>query len=403
MSANAFVEAWGILLKGRDYLDPEIYSVYNSLMNRPKKHKNPHNVVGSTTFSGFGGADLGFEMSGLEPGIGVENDPIAVKRFRANFPEHELIEATLGEGEGELGHKELAGRIIDNADGRPVMLSQSAPCIGVSSANTKEPDYKGTMKLQNYTFDLSSELRRLLGKDNFLSAFEQSPNIKRPILATGRQKWKQPQKWAKKMAERTGPTYAGDAGSAQHRNRFFGFDQPFVEIDRPFGEKKGQKFKSNWNTVEDYLPHLHDEEHDNFEEKSDYISRLLDQKVIAPHIARNLLTEPHITGHGTAFPGKGSSSQKPSPWTEKKRGHAWHGTQPIDRSISSLTSSNIPGHLGVDSLSTKDILALANFPMDYNLGDLKPTKIQRGIGNAVNPLVGRSVGDAALRYFNGRL
>jgi site-specific DNA-cytosine methylase len=397
-SEDAFEIAWDTLLKGRDYLDPEIYSAYHNLMNRPKKQKNPHNVVGNTTFSGWGGTDVGLEMSGLEPGIGVENDPIAAERFRANFPDHELIEATLGEGEGELGHKELAGRMIDHADGRPVFLSQSAPCINSSNARPGEKDHAQTMLLQNYTFDLANELRRKLGKNQFVSAFEQTPNIKEPILASGQQKWKQPPAWVKRMVERSKPTYAADFGSAQQRNRFYGLDQ-LIDIERPFDEAPGQKFRSNWNTVKDFLPHMEEEEHDNFESKSDYILGLLANGVIDPKIATKLLTEPHITHHGTPFPGRGRG-HTPSPWTSEKKGYSWHGTKPIDSHMSSLTSSNIPGHLGVGPLSQKDVLALGNFPMNYKLGDTTAAQSQRGIGNAVNPLVARAMADAVLGHFN---
>ncbi len=79
-------------------------------------------------FSGAGGFAEGFRRAGFRVLLGVDNDPAAIRSFKANFPEAIALAMDI---------KEVTGGLIEKLVGRPDVVIGSPPCEPFTGANPR--------------------------------------------------------------------------------------------------------------------------------------------------------------------------------------------------------------------------------------------------------------------------
>jgi DNA (cytosine-5)-methyltransferase 1 len=79
-------------------------------------------------FSGAGGFAEGFRRAGFQVLLGVDNDPAAIRSFKANFPEAVAL---------AMDVKEVSGYLIEDLVGRPDVVIGSPPCEPFTGANPR--------------------------------------------------------------------------------------------------------------------------------------------------------------------------------------------------------------------------------------------------------------------------
>jgi len=79
-------------------------------------------------FSGAGGFAEGFRRAGFRVLLGVDNDPAAIRSYKANFPEAIALAMDI---------KEVAGALIERLVGRPDVVIGSPPCEPYTGANPR--------------------------------------------------------------------------------------------------------------------------------------------------------------------------------------------------------------------------------------------------------------------------
>ena len=79
-------------------------------------------------FSGAGGFAEGFRQAGFRVLLGVDNDPAAIRSFKANFPEAIALAMDI---------KEVSGSLIEELVGRPDVVIGSPPCEPYTGANPR--------------------------------------------------------------------------------------------------------------------------------------------------------------------------------------------------------------------------------------------------------------------------
>lgn len=79
-------------------------------------------------FSGAGGFAEGFRRAGFRVLLGVDNDPAAIRSFKANFPEAVALSMDI---------KEVSGLLIERLAGRPDVVIGSPPCEPYTGANPR--------------------------------------------------------------------------------------------------------------------------------------------------------------------------------------------------------------------------------------------------------------------------
>jgi len=79
-------------------------------------------------FSGAGGFAEGFRRAGFRVLLGVDNDPAAIRSFKANFPEAVAL---------AMDVKEVSGRLVEDLVGRPDVVIGSPPCEPYTGANPR--------------------------------------------------------------------------------------------------------------------------------------------------------------------------------------------------------------------------------------------------------------------------
>ena len=79
-------------------------------------------------FSGAGGFAEGFRRAGFRVLLGIDNDPAAIRSFKANFPEAVALAMDI---------KEVSGALIERLVGRPDVVIGSPPCEPYTGANPR--------------------------------------------------------------------------------------------------------------------------------------------------------------------------------------------------------------------------------------------------------------------------
>jgi DNA (cytosine-5)-methyltransferase 1 len=79
-------------------------------------------------FSGAGGFAEGFRRAGFRILLGVDNDPAAIRSFKANFPEAVALAMDI---------REVTGSLIEQLVGRPDVVIGSPPCEPFTGANPR--------------------------------------------------------------------------------------------------------------------------------------------------------------------------------------------------------------------------------------------------------------------------
>ena len=79
-------------------------------------------------FSGAGGFAEGFRKAGFDIVLGIDNDPAAIRSFKANFPEAVALCMDI---------REVTGRTITNLVGQPEVVIGSPPCEPYTGANPR--------------------------------------------------------------------------------------------------------------------------------------------------------------------------------------------------------------------------------------------------------------------------
>ncbi len=79
-------------------------------------------------FSGAGGFAEGFRRAGFRILLGVDNDPAAIRSFKANFPEAVALAMDI---------KEVTGALVERLVGRPEVVIGSPPCEPYTGANPR--------------------------------------------------------------------------------------------------------------------------------------------------------------------------------------------------------------------------------------------------------------------------
>tara|TARA_R110000824_G_scaffold86453_3_gene213869 strand:+ start:76 stop:1770 length:1695 start_codon:yes stop_codon:yes gene_type:complete len=385
-SRDVFEVVWDIIQKGYDFDNPDIYSVYHDLMNQKPKFENVDDVVGASLFSGGGGADLGFEMAGIPTVMGVEAEDAPLRAFKQNFPKAATMQTWLGEGD-EGSVETMADHIEGVADGRPLHVQGSPPCVHSSNALPAHlRNESKTMDLQDWQYRLVDALEPRFKEGDLTSSVENVPRVKK--LTSSNISGNTPPRW-QEMAARAKPIRAGDMGSAQARNRFItgtGWDDK--DIERP---NKGPQTYSNYNSILDYLPHFEEEEKEIKGYKEEQLGRVLNQGNITQEQFNEIMSKPQL--HTDSAINVGNRGGK---------GRTWNALRPMDKHTASLTGSNRPTHAWNRPLTNEEILMLGNFPLDYDLSGLNNQQAQKIVGNAVNPLAARSIGNAVLGRRAGR-
>ncbi len=79
-------------------------------------------------FSGAGGFAEGFRRAGFRILLGIDNDPAAIRSFKANFPEAIAL---------AMDVREVTGKLIESIVGRPDVIIGSPPCEPFTGANPR--------------------------------------------------------------------------------------------------------------------------------------------------------------------------------------------------------------------------------------------------------------------------
>ena len=109
-------------------------------------------VVVADLFCGAGGFSLGAKHLGVPVVLSVENDARTARVYRQNFPDHLLLETTLGKSAADdAGLLRLLRRL---KRGKRLHLHGSPPCQKISRANRTNPDPEGGLRLIQWFLDL---------------------------------------------------------------------------------------------------------------------------------------------------------------------------------------------------------------------------------------------------------
>jgi DNA (cytosine-5)-methyltransferase 1 len=95
-------------------------------------------------FTGCGGTCRGFQNAGMDVVFALDNDPVAGKTFKRNFPNVFF----LSEDIRNVPCKDLQS-LINSCDGHPILFSGCAPCQPFTKQKTKRPVEDARRKLLN--------------------------------------------------------------------------------------------------------------------------------------------------------------------------------------------------------------------------------------------------------------
>lgn len=301
-------------------------------------------------FSGAGGLDLGFQMSGKYELVWAnDSDPDAVNTYRANFENHAVL--------GDI--RDINSKDIPECD---VVLG-GFPCQGFSVANTgrRVDDARNVLYLEMLRV-VSDKMPMAFVAENVKGLAQMSRGeVLRRIICDF-------EKLGYKVSYKI--LNAADYGVPQRRERVFivgireGFEFNF-EFPEPTHSKLPQLGKIPWLSVGEALQDIPDPDapHDLLNHTySKYKLRFngyIGHRAIDPNSPA-----PTVTGRGD---NKGGVVVLHHPSNERR-------------------------------MSVRELATVQSFPLDFHF-DCKQSAAYRLIGNAVAPLVGRSVADALYQVF----
>jgi len=106
-------------------------------------------------FSGAGGFAEGFRRAGFRVLLGVDNDPAAIRSFKANFPEAVAL---------AMDVREVSGNLIERLVGRPDVVIGSPPCEPFTGANPRRRERPEDRLYQDPVGQLVIHFARIVGE-----------------------------------------------------------------------------------------------------------------------------------------------------------------------------------------------------------------------------------------------
>ncbi|WP_026561601.1 DNA cytosine methyltransferase [Bacillus sp. J37] len=330
-------------------------------------------------FSGCGGLSRGFMDAGYEVLLGVDNEEIALKTFKENHGQAEVLKADLFDPETINEMKRIIGnKKVDLIVGGP-------PCQGFSLTGTRDADDK-----RNTLFRSMVEAAKVFEPQAFV--LENVPGL--ATLYKGKAKDEIIQSFSNLgYTVNFEVLFAPDYGVPQIRKRIF-----FVGLkgSTKFAFPEPTHFPNEYVTCGDAISDLHDREDDLGQEidvylndpKTDYQRRMREKTtVLYNHVGTrhtDLVKEviaqvPEGGNHKDLPPGVGDSRKFNEAWT---RYHRSKPSKTID------TGHRNHFHYEYNRVPTvRENARLQTFTDDFVVYGNK-TQQYRQIGNAVPPLLG---------------
>ena len=106
-------------------------------------------------FSGAGGFGEGFRRAGFRVLLGIDNDPAAIRSYKANFPEAVALAMDI---------KEVTGALIEKLVGRPDVVIGSPPCEPYTGANPRRMKNPIDRLYQDPAGQLALHFARIVGE-----------------------------------------------------------------------------------------------------------------------------------------------------------------------------------------------------------------------------------------------
>lgn len=114
-------------------------------------------LVVADLFCGAGGFSLGARALGVPVVLSAEHDPRTAQVYRQNFPDHLLLETSLGKGAADDARLLRLLRRLKR--GQRLHLHGSPPCQKISRANRTNPDPDGGLQLIRWFLTIVDDLR----------------------------------------------------------------------------------------------------------------------------------------------------------------------------------------------------------------------------------------------------
>lgn len=425
-----FQKAWSSMLMKASNLDKDVLEN----MGRIVGGKFPQlpmrdDVAAITEFAGGGGADVGFENAGVPVVASVDAMPAANRLREANF-EGDVIEGFIGTDQGHLHPDDLVERYAGAAQGRRLHYHASPPCQAFTNAvrrsgpsgMTEQEIHENRLKawpmignafytveqlMKHPDVNLNSwSLEEAPGVVDFVNKHPElldpyvSPPFKKIIMALLRDK-------------PNAKMDAVDYGVPTTRNRMFigqGWDK------NPTHYKAGSKPKAGREegpTILDFLPHLEQEEKDNYENKKSLLDILQSRGQLSPQAYSKLLNQGFLTQMGSAFPGNPKGKQgkrKGAVWNDERKATAYGHMKPLNQTTTALTH-NLAALAYARMLEPEENAVISGFnPLTYNFEPARNMRynyvtpkgnkksypaLNQIIGNVVSPAVSRAIATSA--------
>lgn len=343
-------------------------------------------------FSGCGGLSRGFMDAGYKVLLGVDNEEIALKTFKENHGESEILHADLFDPQTIIKMKEMINTNVDLIVGGP-------PCQGFSLTGTRSADDK-----RNTLFRSMVEAAKVFEPQAFV--LENVPGL--ATLYNGKAK----DEILKSFSD-LGYTvsyqvlFAPDFGVPQIRKRIF-----FVGIkgDRKFVFPEPKLFPHEYVTCGEAISDLPSREDGLGEEIDIYVeapkteyqnymrskTNILYNHVGTKHtdLVKEVIAQvPEGGNHKDLPPGVGDSRKFNEAWT---RYHSQRPSKTID------TGHRNHFHYKYNRVPTvRENARLQTFTDDFVFYGNK-TQQYRQVGNAVPPLLGYHIGKELLSYLKVR-
>ncbi len=106
-------------------------------------------------FSGAGGFAEGFRRAGFRILLGVDNNPAAIRSFKANFPEAVALAMDI---------KEISGALVEALVGKPDVVIGSPPCEPYTGANPRRRQDPAERLYEDPAGQLVLHFARLVGE-----------------------------------------------------------------------------------------------------------------------------------------------------------------------------------------------------------------------------------------------
>ena len=421
-----FQKAWSSMLMKASNVDKDILEQMKQNYDlRFPQMPMRDDATAITEFAGMGGADLGFERAGIPVSASVDAMSAANRLREANF-EGDVIEGYIGTDQGMLHPDDLVERYADAAQGRKLHYHASPPCQAFSRAMRRsgpsgmdeqelhENRLKAWPMIGNafYTVEQlmkhpdvnlnSWSLEEAPGVVDFVNEHPElldpyvSPPFKKIIMALLRDK-------------PNAKMDAVDYGVPTTRGRMFigqGWDKNPTHYK---ATKKPQAGRLPSPSILDFLPHLEQEEKDNFANKKAIIDELLSRGQLNQEAAKTLLNQSFVTQMGSAFPGRGSKGKTPAVWNDERRSTAFKHFKPVTETSTGITH-NMLAHLYNRMLEPEEVAFAQGIDPTYNFepardmyyryitpkGNKKSIPaLKQTIGNVVVPPVMTAVANSA--------